>query len=197
MGFKNLLRYVLDKSEPRRYPHICEALALYSRADGITLEIGCGGKQYRPYVRGRHIGLDLRNDRYAGPGPETIGDARTLPFVDESVDVVFMVATLYLIRDWKEVLAEANRVLSPGGRLIIFDYKARVAMRLKAPNHFTPSTLRNAVEHVGLTSEHHTQFLPLLHVGPLRYAPVRRLAALLSHLIDNWLIVSGRKPSND
>ena len=193
MGPRSILDALFDHSTPRRYPQVCEALSFYSRLDGITIEIGCGGKQYRPYVQGHHIGLDLRNDHYAGPGPEMFSDARALPLIDESADIVFMVATLYLIEDWQRVIAEGARVLRPGGRLLIFDYKARVARRLRAPNHFTASTLQQAIESAGLISEHHIQFLPLRPVGPLRRPFVRRMAAPFCHLLDNWLIVSGFK----
>jgi SAM-dependent methyltransferase len=188
-----MLNALLDHSVPRRYPHVCEALALYSQADRVTVEIACGGKQYRPYVRGHHIGLDLRTDLYAGPGPELIADARALPLAGGSADILFVVAAMLYIEDWQRVIVEAARVLQPGGRLLIFDYKARVARRMGAPNHFTAGLLRRAIENAGLISEHHTQFLPLRHVGPLRRPLVRRMAAPFIDLLSNWLIVSGRK----
>jgi len=194
LGLRDILDVFLDYSVPRRYPHVCEALGIYSQPDGVTVELACGGKQYNPYIQGRHFGLDLRTDDYDGPGPEIIADARCLPLSDAAADMLFVVAAMLFIEDWQRVVDESARVLRPGGRLLIFDYKARVARRLGAPNQFTVEMLCRTIEQAGLASEHHTCFLPLRHVGPLRSLHIRRLVAPVGHLLGNWLIVSGRKP---
>jgi ubiquinone/menaquinone biosynthesis C-methylase UbiE len=48
-------------------------------------------------------------------------DSRQLPFPDESFDVVVSFIMLHHVIDWEEALAEAVRVLRPGGRLVGFD----------------------------------------------------------------------------
>ena len=191
---RGLLHTLFDHSVPRLYPHVCQALQQYTERTGITLEIGCGGMQYRPFVRGRHLGMDLRADLYGGTGQELIGDARALPLPDGAVDTVFVVAALLYMDDWPKVIAEAARVLKPGGRFLVFDYKARVARRLGSPNRFTASRLVRGMESGGLTGEHHLEFLPVHRIGPLRSRWVRRLVASLMYLVSNWLVVSGCKP---
>lgn len=54
------------------------------------------------------------------PGRITLGDASRLPLASESVDVVTMVWLLHLLNraDCASALAEAGRVLRPGGVLI-------------------------------------------------------------------------------
>lgn len=46
------------------------------------------------------------------------GDARTLPYEDESFDGAFLVTTLGEVPDQDAALAELARVLKPGGRLV-------------------------------------------------------------------------------
>jgi SAM-dependent methyltransferase len=50
-----------------------------------------------------------------------VGDARRLPFASGSADVVLLMGPLYHLIDWEQrlaALAEAMRVLRPGGRLL-------------------------------------------------------------------------------
>ena len=188
------LHTLFDHSVPRLYPHVCQALRQYTEPGGITLEIGCGGMQYRPFVRGRHLGIDLQSGLYGGAGPELIGDARALPLPDGSVDTVFVVAALLDIDGWQMVMTEAGRVLRAGGRFLVFDYKGRVARRLGSPNPFTAARLLCGMESAGLIGEHHLEFLPVHRIGPLRNRWVCRLVAPLIYLVSNWLIVSGSKP---
>ena len=49
------------------------------------------------------------------------GDARSIPLRDESVDLVYFFDSLHHIEGWEKALAEALRVLRPGGVLAIFD----------------------------------------------------------------------------
>jgi ubiquinone/menaquinone biosynthesis C-methylase UbiE len=49
-------------------------------------------------------------------------DAARLPVPDASVDALVNVSALHLIPDWRGALAEARRVLRPGGRLSLMVY---------------------------------------------------------------------------
>jgi ubiquinone/menaquinone biosynthesis C-methylase UbiE len=51
-------------------------------------------------------------------------DATQLPFPDESFDAVVSFIMLHHVIDWEMALAEAVRVLRPGGRLVGFDLLA-------------------------------------------------------------------------
>jgi SAM-dependent methyltransferase len=96
------------------------------------LEIGVGtGRIALPlHRRGREIvGVDLSwpmLERYrakaaaAGlpPPPVLRGDASRLPLRDACVDVLLEVHLLHLVPTWERVLAEARRVLAPGGVLL-------------------------------------------------------------------------------
>jgi SAM-dependent methyltransferase len=49
----------------------------------------------------------------------TRGDARSLPYPDESFDAAYLVAVLGEIPDQDAALRELHRVLKPGGRLVV------------------------------------------------------------------------------
>jgi SAM-dependent methyltransferase len=100
--------------------------------EGRLLEIGVGtGRIALPLHRRRRqvVGLDLSVPmlaRYrakaaaAGlpPPPVLRGDATRLPLRDACVDAVLEVHVLHLVPAWERVLAEARRVLAPGGVLL-------------------------------------------------------------------------------
>lgn len=100
--------------------------------DGRTvLEVGSGAGQCSRWVRsrgGRAFGLDLsfrqlqhgrRLDEQTGIRvPAVRGTATQLPFADDSFDVVFSsFGALQFVSDIRAAVAEAARVLRPGGRL--------------------------------------------------------------------------------
>lgn len=95
-------------------------------AGGTILEVGVGtGAVAQPLARltGRTVvGIDLSPAMLAHAvgrigGRAVIGDAGRLPVADRSVEAVVMVWVLQLVPDIGHVLAEAYRVLRPGGRL--------------------------------------------------------------------------------
>ena len=108
----------------RNAPDVRELLG---PGDGLCLDLGCGGGLYFDVLAatGRTVvGLDrsadqLRIARGRSPQIEQ-GDAAALPFADGTFRAV---ATLWIstdVDDFAAVLAEASRVLAPGGRLIFY-----------------------------------------------------------------------------
>jgi protein-L-isoaspartate O-methyltransferase len=105
--------------------------------DDLVLDLGCGwGRHLVPLAEAGHrvVGLDLshallrraartRTRARARARELVAGEMRRLPFQDGSFDVVMNLATslgLFLVDiDAVAALAEAGRVLRPGGRLLI------------------------------------------------------------------------------
>ncbi len=90
-------------------------------AEGTRLlEIGCGSGRALTLARergARTVGLDRAADQ-----PNTLrGDMAQLPVLDDSVDVVLAECVICLADAVPAVLAEARRVLAPGGRLALSD----------------------------------------------------------------------------
>ncbi len=110
----------------------CEWLC--AKADGETLEIGIG--------RGRTLSFYPRNIRLTGIELSSVAvnlaerrarelgldvtlrqsDATALPFPDEHFDTVVFCYALCSIPDDRTAVAEAARVLRPGGRLLLIEH---------------------------------------------------------------------------
>lgn len=93
------------------------------------LDIATGtGRVAIPLARAgyRVIGLDqaeemlrvLRGKAADVQVATVVAGGRALPFGDGRFDVVLIARLLYLVADWREILAEALRVLHPRGRLL-------------------------------------------------------------------------------
>jgi arsenite methyltransferase len=116
----------------------------------------------------------------AAPVEISAGSAEALPLPDTSVDVAVSTQVLEYVRDVPGALAEAHRVLRPGGRVLLLDTDwdsivwhshddARTARILAAwDEHLVhphlPRTLTPALRTAGFT-EVQIQVLPLLNVG--------------------------------
>jgi 2-polyprenyl-6-hydroxyphenyl methylase/3-demethylubiquinone-9 3-methyltransferase len=91
---------------------------------GSLLDVGCGGGLLAPHVPAgyRHVGVDLSESALAvaaAHGVEPVrADASALPFADGSFDVVVAGEVLEHVPDFRAVVAEALRVLRPGGTFL-------------------------------------------------------------------------------
>jgi len=115
------------------YPAIVRILQDRLRAGDRVLEIGCGGKQYRPFLLAgcTYTGLDLPQSRWVREPPEIEGFAENIPLADASIDLVYGVSTFYMHSDPSKSFRECHRVLVPGGRFLAFDYTRRTLRKLR------------------------------------------------------------------
>lgn len=109
------------------------------RPGAVLLDLACGAGLLAPHVAGkgyRHIGVDLSPTalpQAAGHGVLPVrGDVLRLPFADGCADVVSAGEILEHVPDLPAAVAEACRVLRPGGRLVIDTIAATLPARLVA-----------------------------------------------------------------
>ncbi|MFF4602654.1 class I SAM-dependent methyltransferase [Streptomyces sp. NPDC001339] len=105
-----------------------------SQASGDVLEVAVGtGLNLPLYPPGvRLTGIEWspemlavarrRADELGRPADLREGDAQALPFPDASFDTVVCTLALCAIPDDQRAIAEMNRVLKPGGRLLLLDH---------------------------------------------------------------------------
>ena len=140
-----------------------------SQARGDVLEIGVGtGRNLLFYPDDIALtGIDLApamleqaRARAAALGIDAdlrLGDAQALAFPDNRFDTVVMTLVLSAVPALRRSIAEAQRVLRPGGRLLVLDFvrsphrPVRVAQRLLNPRmarryHF--HLLRDPLDHL-------------------------------------------------
>ena len=109
------------------------------REGAVLIDLGCGGGLLAPHVAGkgyRHVGVDLvvsGLEQAAAHGVlPVLADARRLPFPDGTADVVSAGELLEHVPDWPAVIAEACRVLRPGGWLVLDTLADTAVSRLVA-----------------------------------------------------------------
>jgi len=108
-------------------------LALAAMGPGLSvLDVGCGIGGTLAHATGRWPDLDatglnldpaqLAVARSENPGVRFVeGDACALPFADASFDRVLSIEAAFHFADRRRFLAEAARVLKPGGRIALSD----------------------------------------------------------------------------
>jgi methionine biosynthesis protein MetW len=122
-------RYWSAPRTPRYEPEPeLRALLVEHAAGARVLDVGCGAANgYAPEVASRaasYVGVDVSERAVAlarerGLDARVVEDAARLPFADASVDVAICVEVLEHLFRPDHAVAEARRVLRPGGRLVV------------------------------------------------------------------------------
>jgi SAM-dependent methyltransferase len=127
-------------------------------ATGTLVDVGCGAQPYRPLLAPTvaYIGLDtadaLAHFGYEMPDVRLIAADGGWPVADAGADSVLATETLEHVADPPAFLAEAMRVLRPGGQLILtVPFQARWHYVPHDYWRFTPSGLRLVLERAGFT----------------------------------------------
>jgi len=101
----------------------------------VLLDLGCGGGLMAPHVRSyRHVGIDLTASALTVAARHGVvvvrGDVTQLPMADGAASVVLAGELLEHVRDLEAAVAEASRVLRPGGTVVVDTINATRLARL-------------------------------------------------------------------
>ncbi len=128
--------------------------------DQCVLELGIGtGKNLRYHAGRRVIGLDIsprmlaraarRQRATAAKASLVLGDAQKLPFASDSFDTVVATFLFCSVPDPVTALAEARRVLRPGGTLVLLEHVLSKKWGLRRlMRWFDPVTVRISGAHI-------------------------------------------------
>ncbi|MEU8211094.1 methyltransferase domain-containing protein [Micromonospora sp. NPDC049044] len=110
-----------------------------TRPDEVLVDLGCGAGLLAPHLAGkgyRHVGVDLTRSallQAAEHGVRAVqGDATAVPLPDGCADVVSAGELLEHVPAWPLVVAEACRLLRPGGLLVLDTLNDTALARLVA-----------------------------------------------------------------
>jgi len=178
--FLHLLKVMVN---PWRVPYFKNALAKHFKdLSGVRLlDIGCGGgvltEEFASWG-GQVTGIDISPRSIAVAQAHAVknglsidykvGSGTNLPFADASFEAVSCCDVLEHIQDWKQVIAEAARVLVPDG-LFFFDTINR--------------TLKSRVTFIyGLQESPLTRLMPAnTHIWEMFITPAEITATLRAH----------------
>ena len=83
---------------------------------GTTLELGCGSGNFKEFLP-TSVAVDIQR----APWLDVVADAHELPFEGASVSNIVLIDVFHHLADPRRFLAEVERVLTPGGRLVLVE----------------------------------------------------------------------------
>jgi SAM-dependent methyltransferase len=89
---------------------------------GRLLDFGCGNKPYAELIDVKeYIGLEIEDDNHiqADKNIEAYYDGKTIPFSDNYFDSILSSEVFEHVFNLEQILKELNRVLKPGGHMLI------------------------------------------------------------------------------
>ena len=148
-----------DKIKPRLYRRIGKELHLAGR----VLDVGCGSCDLVRYLAGTYqqqvTGVDIGSGSFPRRRVSRNGvrfrcirrDAARLGFVaDRSVDAVVMMWALHEMDHPEAILGEAQRVLRPGGEVLIVDFpRGSLAQKLWNEDYYKPAEVSGLLGDAG------------------------------------------------
>lgn len=183
---------------------------------GRLADVGCGGGFFAAAARTggwAAVGLEPSRDA-AGLAlrqglPVAVGCLETLPFADSRFDAITMFDVIEHVFSPAACLAEARRLLVPGGRLLIeTPNMAGWLPRLLGPRHpyvrppehltyFTPASLRRLLERQGYRIERlltrAPKMLTLDYVLELSRPTNPRATAAINRMLGRWAALRLRR----
>jgi dolichol-phosphate mannosyltransferase len=189
-------------------------LQAWIRRSDTVVDLGCGYGEFLKHVKAaRRIGVDLNPDSgdMLEPGVEFHeGRAEDLGFLeDDSVDVVFTSNLLEHLQSKSAVertIAEARRVLKPGGHFIAMGPNIRFVdgEYWDFWDHAVPISDRSLIELLAIYDleivDKYDRFLPYTSSSPLPQAPVLVRMYLRSRMawpiFGKQFLIRARKPAS-
>lgn len=112
----------LSNSDYLVYRPLIELLTanIARHATGKVLDIGCGNKPYLdlfPKSVSEYVGCDIVQSDLNRV--DIICEANNIPLESNSMDTVFSTQVIEHVADHNGLLSEANRILKPGGKIIV------------------------------------------------------------------------------
>lgn len=108
-----------------------------SEVDGPTVELGCGIGMFKEF-RAQTVATDVM----ATPWTDAVVDAQQLPYDDSSIANFVLIDVLHHLPRPREFLAEAERALRPGGRVVMVEpYCSPISTPLYKSFHFERTDL--------------------------------------------------------
>ena len=108
-------------------------------AGGTLLDAGCGSMPFASVFRGRverYVGADLPGSHdFWGASPHVFATAEAMPFRDGSIDTYLAVSLFNYLAEPDRVLAEARRLVRPGGVALI-EFPQTLPLDDEDPDYF-------------------------------------------------------------
>lgn len=97
-------------------------LSFRENMTGRMMDFGCGSKPYKSIFKvTEYIGVDYENPGHPHTNEQidVYYDGKTLPFPENHFDSIFSTEVIEHIFNLPEILKELNRVLKPGGKILL------------------------------------------------------------------------------